>query len=341
MTKFKPSFKKLLIIVLVLAASIMIILKFPIFLDLFGVILISFIISYSLRPFYKMFTKRGVNKKLSAILVITIIILAVILVFIMLIPSIYKEGANISNTINEVKNYFNRFSIDKFEFTKNEFVREVLNNLYIKVRTSIQSVITETINTTISIGENILLIFIVPTLVYFFLCDDEKILNGIIRYVPMESRNVVRRALVHIDKVLGRYIVTQFELCGIVGVLTYIILIFTGIKFAFALAIINAVFNIIPYFGPLIGGIPIILLASFTSIQKAVWVAIWLNLIQQIEGNVVGPKMMGDSVSSHPLTILLLLLIGGSLGGIIGMIVVVPIWVMIKILYEDLDYYLF
>lgn len=341
MTKFKPSFKKLLIIVLVLAASIMIIFKFPIFLDLFGVILISFIISYSLRPFYKMFTKRGVNKKLSAILVITIIILAVILVFIMLIPSIYKEGANISNTINEVKNYFNRFSIDKFEFTKNEFVREVLNNLYIKVRASIQSVITETINTTISIGENILLIFIVPTLVYFFLCDDEKILNGVIRYVPMESRNVVRRALVHIDKVLGRYIVTQFELCGIVGVLTYIILIFTGIKFAFALAIINAIFNIIPYFGPLIGGIPIILLASFTSIQKAVWVAIWLNLIQQIEGNVVGPKMMGDSVSSHPLTILLLLLIGGSLGGIIGMIVVVPIWVMIKILYEDLDYYLF
>jgi predicted PurR-regulated permease PerM len=341
MMKFRPSYKKLLIAALVLAVIVVVILKVPIFLDLFGVILISFIIAYSLRPFYKLFTKRGINKKLSAILVITIIILAIVVIFIILIPSIYKEGTNISNTINEIKNYFARFSMDKFEFTKNEFVKEVLNNLFLKVRTSIQTIITETINTTISIGENILLIFIVPTLVYFFLCDDEKILNGIIRFVPMESRNVVRRALVHIDKVLGRYIITQFELCGIVGVLTYIILIFTGVKFAFALAMINAIFNIIPYFGPLIGAIPIIILASFTSIQKAIWVAIWLNLVQQIEGNVVGPKMMGDSVSSHPLTILLLLLIGGSLGGIIGMIVVVPIWVMIKILYEDLDYYLF
>jgi predicted PurR-regulated permease PerM len=341
MRKIKKLYKNLAIAVVLIAIIALLIWKVPIFLDLFGIILISFIISYSLRPFYKMFTKRGINKKLSAVMVITIILLAILLMLIILIPSIYKESANITNTINEFKTYLNKFSLDNFEFAKNEFVSEALNNIYTKLRTGMQSVVTETINATIRIGENILLIFIVPTLVYFFLCDGEKILNGMIRYVPVESRNIVRRALVHIDKVLERYIITQFELCGIVGVLTYIILIFTGIKFAFVLSLINAIFNIIPYFGPLIGGIPIFILASFTSIEKAIWLIIWLNLIQQIEGNVVGPKMMADSVSSHPLTILLLLLIGGSLGGIIGMIVVVPFWVMLKVLYEDLDYYLF
>lgn len=341
MKNIKIKYKNILLTIAFIALVVILIWKVPIFLDIFGVILISFIIAYSLRPFYKIFLRKGLNKKLSAIIVISIILLAIALIFILLIPSIYKEGANFANTVNQVKNYFGKFSLDKYEFAKNEFVRETLNNIYIKVRESAQGFVTETINTTISIGENILLIFIIPTLVYFFLCDDEKILNGVIRYVPMESRNVVKRALVHIDKVLERYIITQFELCGIVGVLTYIILIFTGVKFAFALSLINAVFNIIPYFGPLIGAIPIVILASFTSVQKAIWLAIWLNLIQQIEGNVVGPKMMGDSVSSHPLTILLLLLIGGSLGGIIGMIIVVPLWVMVKILYEDLDYYLF
>ena len=341
MRKIKKLYKNLAIAVVLFAIIALLIWKVPIFLDLFGIILISFIISYSLRPFYKMLTKRGINKKLSAVMVITIILLAILLMLIILIPSIYKESANITNTINEFKTYLNKFSLDNFEFAKNEFVSEALNNIYTKLRTGMQSVVTETINTTIRIGENILLIFIVPTLVYFFLCDGEKILNGMIRYVPVESRNIVRRALVHIDKVLERYIITQFELCGIVGILTYIILIFTGIKFAFVLSLINAIFNIIPYFGPLIGGIPIFILASFTSIEKAIWLIIWLNLIQQIEGNVVGPKMMADSVSSHHLTILLLLLIGGSLGGIIGMIVVVPFWVMLKVLYEDLDYYLF
>lgn len=339
--RIKSFYKNIIITLIIVLIAVLLIWKVPIFLDLFGVILISFIIAYSLRPFYKMFTKRGINKKLSAILVISIILLAISLMFIILIPSIYKEGINLENTINEFKTYINKFSLEKFEFMKNEFLSEALNNIYAKVRTTAQNFVTETINTAISIGEDILLIFIIPTLVYFFLCDGDKILNGIIRYVPMESRNIVRRALVHIDKVLERYIITQFELCGIVGVLTYIILICTGIKFPFALSLINAIFNIIPYFGPLIGGIPIFILASFTSIQKAIWVAIWLNLIQQIEGNVVGPKMMADSVSSHPLTILILLLIGGSLGGIIGMIVVVPFWVMLKVLYEDLDYYLF
>lgn len=341
MRKIKFKYKNILITLAFIGLVIFLIWKFPIFLELFGVILISFIIAYSLRPFYKIFLRYGMNKKLSAIIVITLILLAMVLMVILLIPSIYKESANMGNTINEFKDYFNRFSLDRFEFTKNEFVREALNSIYIKIRVGVQGFLTETINTAIKLGENILLIFIIPTLVYFFLCDDEKILNGVIRYVPLDSRNIVRRALVHIDKVLERYIITQFQLCGIVGVLTYIILIFSGIKFAFALSLINAIFNIIPYFGPLIGGVPIVILASFTSIQKAIWVAIWLNLVQQIEGNVVGPKMMGDSVSSHPLTILLLLLIGGSLGGIIGMIIVVPLWVMVKILYEDLDYYLY
>ena len=75
--------------------------------------------------------------------------------------------------------------------------------------------------------------------------------------------------------------------------------------------------------------------------SKILWVIITFIIIQQIEGNLVAPKITAESINMHPILIILLLLIGEQIGGLIGMIFIVPIAVIIKVLYEDLDYYLF
>ena len=107
------------------------------------------------------------------------------------------------------------------------------------------------------------------------------------------------------------------------------------------LAIINGVANIIPYFGPIIGGIPIIFMALTSSVSKGIISAIGVFLIQQFEGNFLAPKITGDSTNMHPIVIIILLVLGDKIGGVIGMVLIVPIAVIIKVIYDDIDYYLF
>ena len=86
---------------------------------------------------------------------------------------------------------------------------------------------------------------------------------------------------------------------------------------------------------------PVILIALLDSPTKGIWAAIAIFIIQQIEGNILSPKITGDSTNIHPLVILLLLLIGEKFGGFIGMVIAIPIGVIIKVIYEDINYYLF
>lgn len=332
---------KLLITLLSIGVIVFLLWKFPIFTEVLGVVIISFIISYSIRPFHKFFMERGINRKLSAIIVILSIILFIAIIFSVLIPWIYSESANFSEVIEEMKIYYERITEDIKYITDSPFIKEVMYNSYEKFKVTLMVVVTNLLSKILSIAENMLLLFIIPTLVYFFLSDGESISKGIMKYIPFNNKYAIRRALNHMDKVMERYIITQFELCGIIGILTFIALKISGIKYALILSLVNAVFNIIPYFGPIIGAIPIVLIALLTSTKKAIIVIFWLFVIQQLEGDIICPKILGETVNSHPVTILLLLIIGGSIGGIIGMILVIPVWVMIKIIVGEIDYYLF
>ncbi len=158
---------------------------------------------------------------------------------------------------------------------------------------------------------------------------------------PVKIRGIVKNVFEDIDKILARYIISQIILCLIITILTFLVLVGLGIKLPILLSLINGFFNIIPYFGPVIGSLPAILIAFTKSPKTALWALILLYSIQQIEGDILSPKITGDSVDMHPLTVILLLLIGGKIYGFVGMVLAIPIGVIMKIIYEDLNYYLF
>ena len=107
------------------------------------------------------------------------------------------------------------------------------------------------------------------------------------------------------------------------------------------LSVVNGVVNIIPYFGPIIGGVPIVFIAMTSSITKGIIALVGVFIIQQVEGDLLAPKITGDCISMHPVTIILLLILGEKIAGVAGMILCVPIAVIIKVIYDDINYYLF
>lgn len=315
--------------------------EYPIFKQLIGLVIISFIISYSMRPFQKLLTERGLNKKLSSVIVIFTIVGFLVMVIVVLVPWIYNEGATFIDIISKIQGYYEEVTRSLETVSESSFMKDMVSNFTDKIQVILINMAETFIQEIVAITDDIFLMFTIPVLVYFFLSDGEAISRGIMKYMPFKNKFSIKRMLKHIDKVMERYIITQFELCGIIGVLTFIALTVCGIRYAFVLSLLNAIFNIIPYFGPIIGAIPIILISIITSSQKAIVVAILLFIIQQIEGDIISPKIVGETVDSHPVTILLLLILGGSIAGIVGMILVIPIWVMGKIAVGELEYYLF
>ncbi|WP_010236017.1 AI-2E family transporter [Clostridium arbusti] len=213
--------------------------------------------------------------------------------------------------------------------------------VYNKIDFIVRGLINNLIDLSVKIGQNILAIAVIPVISYYFLSDGENIKNKFLRLFSIKWRNIIRKILNDVDKSLSRYIVGQLTLSAIISILTFGILFFLKVDYPVILSVLNGVFNIIPYFGPVFGAIPAIIVAFMESPKVALFTAIWLYILQLIEGNIICPKITGDSINMHPFLVIILLLIGEKIGGFIGMILIIPIAVVIKVIYEDLNYYFY
>ena len=121
----------------------------------------------------------------------------------------------------------------------------------------------------------------------------------------------------------------------IIGILCFLGLTIMKMPFSVMISVIVGVTNMIPYFGPFIGAIPSILIVLLISPIKAVWVAIFILILQQLDGNVIGPKILGISTGMSALWIIFSVTIGGALAGPVGMLLGVPICASIKLFFGE------
>lgn len=328
---------KLVGLVLIIAAFF----YFSFFREVLSVIITAFFISYTLKPLNEIIIRKGMNKRLSSALIVFGLIGLIILLFVFFIPSIIKESANINSSISELQTIVDNLVQKVKGIGENKYIIYFLNEVYLKVDETAISVGKRFMEFILKLSKDIVEFSIIPILVYYFLADDEFIYNKIILFFPASYRDVIKKVSKDMDKILSKYILSQLILCGIVSILTFVILLYFGVNFPLVLSILNGIFNIIPYFGPIFGTIPCIVVALLKSPNTALYVVICLYIIQQIEGDLISPKITATSVSMHPLGILILLIIGGEIGGFIGMILAVPLGVCLKIIYDDINYYLY
>lgn len=311
------------------------------FKEVINIIALSIVISYILRPIKKLIQKRNkIKNSTAALIVILSGILLCLVGVVLLLPSIFKELNTLGPTIEKLITFLED-TLEKSKILNSSFIKYLYDQGRNKIDTLMFSMSEGMVNYILIFSENILSLAILPVITYYLLTDNDRISKKCYYLVPLEKRVVVRKIIMDIDMLLGKYIISQLLLSLIVAVLTFIILVILKVKFAFALSIFNGIINIIPYFGPIVGGVPIILIALLDSPTKGIWTAVAMLIIQQIEGGILSPKITGDSTNIHPLIILLLLLIGEKFGGFIGMVIAIPIGVIIKVIYEDINYYLF
>ena len=309
--------------------------------EIVNIIFISFSLSYVLNPAKEfLMTKLKVNKRTSSLIIILIVVGLIIGGITVMLPSFVDELASVGDVFDNVEKFYNNIA-DKFNLNSIPGINSIYNSIVEKGNGLLTSVSDNLLDYILEASSKTLSLAVIPIIIYYFMCDGDRLFSRMMLILPTNKREVTQNIVMDINKVLKRYISGQLYLCGIIGILTFILLLSLQIKFPLWIAIFNALFNIIPYFGPIFGMVPAVIVALMISPAKALWVLIGMILIQQIEGNILSPKITGDSIEMHPFVIIVLLLIGDKFGGFIGMIVVVPIAVVIKVLYDDINYYLF
>ncbi|GAE94113.1 UPF0118 membrane protein YrrI [Gracilibacillus boraciitolerans JCM 21714] len=169
------------------------------------------------------------------------------------------------------------------------------------------------------------MIAVIPILAFYFLKDYKLLQQGILKIIPKQYKSFTKRLAHDMEDSLGQYIRGQILVCFLVGLISYFLLKWIDMRYAIVLSTIIGLTNFIPYFGPIIGAIPAILISLTISSEMVIYVIIVVLVVQLLEGNLLSPFIVGKSIHVHPVYLILTLFIAAKLAGIVGMIFAMPL----------------
>jgi predicted PurR-regulated permease PerM len=311
-------------------------------------LLVSLILTLIGIPVLDFFKKRLKFKHTIATIAVLSIYVLIILGFIMMfIPLIISQGQNLSllNTaeieknslelINQINIFLEHHHIDSKEVFNVKSLKSAIN--LDSIPNFLNSVVGAISNFGMGLGSVLFITF-------FFLKDKSIFLNGAKLLIPDTHEEKILNSIEKINLLLSRYFIGLLLQLFIVFILYIIVLSIFGIPNVFVIAFLCAVLNIIPYLGPLIASILAAILTMLSHLGSdfqteilptTIYVLIGFWIVQLIDNNLSQPIIFSKSVSSHPLEIFLVILIAGFSFGILGMVIAIPLYTIIKVISKE------
>ncbi len=310
-----------------------------------GYIAISAVISLIGRPIVLFLENKLKFKNTIAVVVTIVLLLGVFLGLVgLFIPLIIKQGQNLSllnieelqrnveNLYSEIITYFDLSQVDVEQSLKES---DLLSKIDL-------ALIPNFLNNIVSgLGNFSIGLFSVLFISFFFLKDSRLFENGILTFIPENKESRWKASSTKIKDLLSRYFVGLILQILVLFIIYTIGLLIIGVDNAIVIAFLCALLNLIPYVGPLIGGILMVILTmtsnlgeSFSDVilPKTFWVLLVFGIGQLVDNFGSQPIIFSKSVKSHPLEIFLVILITGILFGVIGLIIAVPAYTAIKVI---------
>lgn len=299
-------------------------------------LILGMIFSYMVFPLVKFLEKKASFPPILANLVSIILLLGVLsLAMFILYRNILLITEDMPALLEKAHYNIDQLGVfieKHFGYTvesQNLLFHDTINNIFNVSGNFSKSVFKGTTHTVFTLG-------LMPVFMFYMLYYRNKFYKFIIMAVPAEKEDDARSIIKRISLITPRYVGGVFTVVLVLCVLNSFGLWIVGVKYAILFGIISALFNLIPYFGTWIGAsIPFTFaLLTGDSPQLALGVIILFVIIQFTENNILTPNITGSYVNLNPLFTILLIIIGGSVWGIIGMFVVVPVAAMMKIIFD-------
>lgn len=199
----------------------------------------------------------------------------------------------------------------------------------------VRNALEATFNGLAGIIDRIVHVLLIPVLAFYFVLDGHALRSEFLALLPRRRIREARTLLRETSAIMRTYVLAQFWLCVIAGVVVYIGLSAVGMKYALILGLLAGITRAIPIIGPIIGGIPIILLALLTGGPLlAVKVFVFFSALHLIESKLLMPKFIGHQINLHAALVIIVLLIGAEFFGLLGMFLAAPLAAMVRVLVQ-------
>ena len=304
-------------------------------------ILIPFLVGgflyYITNPLVKFLQDKLKINRMSGILsTLSLLFGLITLGVIYLLPILINQLSSLINSTQglywEIQSFVNQLSKNPlFRNLNIQSTIQQLNLSYVDILQNILNSVTNSLGSVLSAVVNTLMILIMtPIFLVYFLMDGHKLLPMLERTVLKRDKLNISSLLTNLNATVARYISGISIDALIIGALAYIGYSVIGLKYALVFAIFSSLANLIPYVGPSIGLIPMVITYAFTDPQKMVAALIYMLIIQQVDGNILYPRIVGGVMKVHPITIMVLLLLSSNIYGVLGMIVAIPTYSILK-----------
>ena len=315
----------------------------PIVLEFLAVIsplFIGMVIAWILCPFTDKLDRK-MPRILATIITYVLFIGIITLILVFTVPSLINQiktfGTRIPSMINEAKVIINNIS-DKLSFLKMDLFSELNKGIFTFLENIDTSHATNVIIGGATSVVNVFATTILSLMIgFYFLLDYHKISPKVYKLIPNKFKKDARELAKRINQSLRGYIQGVLLVMLIVFLSQTIGLTLAGHDVPMLFALICAVTDIIPFFGPWLGGIPAVIVGFLISPLTGVFTIVSILIVQGLENNVYQPIIMGHAMKLHPITIMIALLIFGHFFGIVGMIVATPVVATLKLLFEFID----
>ncbi len=321
---------------------------------LFKDVLLPFVlgatIAYLLNPLVEKITKKTLKRRTAVLLILGAFTIVVAILLALTVPLLIREA---SDFIEAAPGYADRlWAIVEPRLDLLRIKMGVGENTEIKEQ--LQTAVQDNLGKTLGAGKSVMgsvlagvavtsqavmgfigALFLMPIVAFFMMKDWPSITAWVYGLVPRHLEATVRELLAKIDVKIAGFIRGQVMVCFILGGMYAIALSIAGLNYGFVIGLATGLLSIIPYVGSAIGLITSVTVAGLQSDWDLVYVGIIAGIFfvgQFIEGNFITPKLIGESVGLHPLWIIFALLAGGSLLGLLGMVLAVPVAAIISVL---------
>lgn len=310
-------------------------------------VVISLFLYYMLRPIMKLLMKVKIGKHkmprgLASIIIVFGLILIIGSVIAAIIPPMVNELTQIVRGLPTAAKETQQWMV---HLSKHPWLRDIDFDNYYKQMTNqisksseaILKGITNQAGTVINmITSTIIVAITVPVMLFYMLKDSDKFVPSIQKYFSQKHGEEISKLLHQMNRTLSSYISGQAIECIFVAVATSIGYLIIRQPAAIVLGLVAGITNMIPYVGPYIGITPALMVSLAVAPKKVIWVIVVVIVVQQIDGNIIYPNIIGKTLKIHPLTIIMLLLAAGNIAGIPGMILCIPFYAVLKTIFNYL-----
>lgn len=333
------TFKRAVLATLVLASVVLGFWLLYRFFQVVFILLIAILIGTTLDPVVDWLSRKGLPRWLACLLVYLVLLILVISFLLLLLPLLVEQGMNIAAALPGYYQNFRAWMIGQPNLLISrlgEVMPLALINPVPSVPTGEQMLDTagQAFGYVAQVTTNLFKLGVVLLLAFYWTLDGPRITRSWMLLVSPARRESTRALIAAIETKVGAYVAGQGVLCLVIGVMALVAYLIIGLPYVLILALIAGIMEAVPIIGPVMGAVPASLVALSIAPDKLVWVIVATVIIQQLENNLLVPRVMRQAVGVNPFVSLLSLFTFSSLLGIPGALMAVPAAAILQLLLD-------